>query len=114
MKFAAYLTLIGLTQIALGLLSPLFAPLAGLLIWSGLSWVAVGVAYSANAAWIFGKAAGGAMSGVSVALLLPYLVVTWLLWHLQNVRSDEPTHNEIVGGMWLGRRCGAAELPPNI
>lgn len=54
------------------------------------------------------------MNRWNVLLLLPFFVVTWLLWHLQILFTREPRHVEVAPGIWLGRRCFAHELPEKI
>ncbi|MEO7902575.1 MAG: dual specificity protein phosphatase family protein [Capsulimonas sp.] len=109
MKYAFTLALIGIAQLY-------FAREAGpwgwLLAWSGLSWLLVGAAYQPIGPRVFGKRVDGTMAGVNVALLLPYLAVTWGLWEIQKRLSREERSHEIVKGLWLGRRCSESELPP--
>ncbi|MCW3060863.1 MAG: putative protein-tyrosine phosphatase [Capsulimonas sp.] len=109
MKYAFTLALIGIAQLY-------FAREAGpwgwLLAWSGLSWILAGAAYQPIGPRVFGKRVDGTMAGVNVALLLPYLAVTWGLWEIQKRLSREERSHEIVKGLWLGRRCSESELPP--
>jgi protein-tyrosine phosphatase len=49
-----------------------------------------------------------------VLVLLPYLQLTWLVWHVQRLLNREPCCNEISPGVWLGRRPLAADLPPGV
>ena len=111
MKYAILLTLLGLAQVALAHAA---GPLSWLLGWSGLSWVLAGCAYGGLGTRVFGKRRDGKMAWISICLLLPYLAVTWLLWHAQRLMTREPAHNEIAPGLWLGRRCSNKELPPGI
>lgn len=112
MKYAVLLALLGLSQIALALSNRLTGPVLWLLVWSGASWILAGMAYAFRAGWAFGKRPDGGMNRLNVLLFFPFLAVTWLLWHIQKVLTREPVHNEIAPGIWLGRRCYDAELPP--
>lgn len=114
MKYSVMLTLLGLGQIVLAVPNQTAVLLSYLMLWSGISWIVVSIAYATNAAWIFGKRDDGGMNWLPIVLLLPFVLVTWLLWHLQKRLTQEPTHNEIVPGIWLGRRCYDAELPPGV
>jgi protein-tyrosine phosphatase len=111
MKYALMLTLLGVTQIAFAHRA---GPLYWLLWWSGLSWVAAGCAYAGLEARVFGKRVDGEMAWSNVCLLLPYLTITWFLWHMQRLLTREPPHNEIAPDLWLGRRCFDKELPLGI
>jgi protein-tyrosine phosphatase len=111
LKYGALLTLLGAAQLGLALRFPSITWLMG---WSALSWIIAGAAYSFLGARAFGKQANGRLTPWIVVLLLPFFVVTWLLWHLQIALTKEPRHVEVVPGIWLGRRCYGHELPPGI
>lgn len=111
MKYGVILILLGLTQLALAY--PL-RPISWLIGWSGLSWLLAGCGYAFLGVRIFGKQTDGRLPLKNIVLLLPFLLMTWLLWHLQIALSKESHHVEIAPGLWLGRRCYARELPPNI
>lgn len=51
------------------------------------------------------------MAFASVAILLPYLLYLWGVWHIIRLLSREPAHNTLVDGVLIGRRLLAAELP---
>ncbi len=56
----------------------------------------------------------GKISTLSLIILLPYLLITWIIWHIQRSISTEDCCNEIADGIWLGRRAFKDELPENI
>lgn len=114
MKYVILLTLLGLSQIVLAFINYSASAMFWLFIWSGAAWVLAGMAYVANAAWIFGKASTGAVNWLYVVAFFPFLFVTHLIWHIQRLLTKESVHNEIVPGIWLGRRCYDAELPPDV
>jgi protein-tyrosine phosphatase len=96
------------------LLSLKFGLIGWLLCWFGANLVAVGAAYGWLGARVFGKQSNGTIASWALCLLLPYLLLTWMLWHIQRLISKEKCCNEIAPGIWLGRRAFAHELPDNI
>lgn len=110
MKYAVLLTLLGVAQSAL---AAQYRGIAWLLVWSGVSFIVVGAAYAGAGPGVFGKRPDGTMRAANVLLLLPYLLFTRTVWFLQTRLSREPARSEVLPGLWLGRRVGAAELPPD-
>lgn len=111
MKYAFMLILLGLAQIILAHDVTLFS---WLLWWSGASWVLAGCAYGVIGPRAFGKRENGSLRWWNSALLLPFLTVTWFLWHLQKMLTKEAPHVEVAPGIWLGRRCFDNELPSGV
>lgn len=109
MQYGCALIALGVVQIVLARAG---GPTGWLLVWSGASWIVAGCGYAFLGAKIFGKRSDGQLTLWNALLLLPFLVVTWLLWHLQTALSREPHHVEIAPDLWLGRRCYGRELPP--
>lgn len=114
MKYAILLAFLGIAQVLLAIFNPLPVGILWLLVWSGLSWILVGIAYSANLELIFGKRSDGTMSAFRVSLFLPFLLVTWVTWYVQRALTKESVYNKVAPGVYLGRRCSAAELPPDV
>lgn len=85
-----------------------------LLAWPGLSFLGVGRAYAGLGPRLLGKRADGSLAAWAVALLLPYFLLTWLLWHVQRRLSAPPPCQEVAPGLWLGRRLLPAEVPAGI
>ena len=85
-----------------------------ILFWCGISFLTLGIAYISLGAKVFGKNKNGKISKLSFSLLLPYLLLTWTVWHIQRLISKEDCCNQIVPGIWLGRRPYINELPNNI
>ena len=113
MKYAVLLTLLGAAQIALSVSAFEAAVWLGILVfWSGVSWALAGSAYIGLGSRIFGKRTNGTMRHANVFVMLPYLLVTWGLWHVQRILTKEPPHHEIAPNLFLGRRCSAFKLPP--
>ena len=111
MKYGSALILLGIAQIGL---TARAGNLLWLLGWSGISWIVAGCGYAFLGARVFGKRADGRLTGWLVFLLLPFFVMTWLLWHLQIAVSRERRAVEVVPGLWLGRRCYGHEMPEGI
>ena len=111
MRNALTLLLIAAGQVVLAFLYP---KLGWLLLWSGGSFAAVAVAYALRKPHVFGKKPDGTMAPSPCLLLLPYLLLTWLLWYAQTRLSSEAACDEIVPGLWLGRRISAEQMPPGV
>ena len=86
--------------------------LAWLLLWPALSFLLMAAAYAGQGPAVCGKRPDGGMAWWAVLLLFHYLLLTWAVWHLQRLLSREPACNEVVPGLWVGRRPLARELPP--
>ena len=85
-----------------------------LALWPAVSLLWVALAYAGLGVRLFGKRADGRMAWWAVLLLLPYLLLTWGVWHLSRLLSKEAVWNEVVPGLFLGRRVSARELPPDV
>jgi protein-tyrosine phosphatase len=110
-KYTLLFTLMGLGQLYLGVQ----AGYAGFLwLWSGVSFLLVAAGYGGLGAKIFGKRPDGTLCWWNVVLLLPYLLLTWSLWHLQRWLSREPCHHQVTPNLWLGRRALRHELPDGV
>lgn len=84
------------------------------LLWGALSYAVVGLAYVQNRPDMLGKTPDGRLAPWAYAALLPYLLVTWGLWHLYRLGGGERCCDEVAPGVWVGRRPRAGELPPGI
>ncbi|GAB4277224.1 MAG: hypothetical protein Fur0025_02990 [Oscillatoriaceae cyanobacterium] len=82
--------------------------------WPGISLLTLAAAYLGLGAKVFGKSDQGKMSVISVIFFLPYLLIYWLIWHLERLFAGEDCYNEIVPGICVGRRAYAEELPDNV
>src|SRR5262245_28082319 len=84
------------------------------LLWPALSLALVAAAYARLGPRLFGKRPDGRLAWWAVLLLLPYLLLTWTLWHLHRLLSKEDPGNEVAPGVWVGRRPFVRELPPGV
>ena len=85
-----------------------------LLLWPGTSFALVAGAYLGLGPPVFGKRPDGTMAWHTVAALLPYLLLTWAIWHLARLLSHEDCHNEVIPGLFAGRRPFGHELPTQV
>ncbi|MBD1836928.1 dual specificity protein phosphatase family protein [Coleofasciculus sp. FACHB-64] len=111
MKYSFIFFLSGIYLIMLGLR---LGNARWLILWTGVSFIAVGAAYGWLGAKVFGKRSDGTMGWLNICLLMPYLLLTWITWHLQRLIEKEECCNEIAPGIWLGRRVFLNEFPDNI
>lgn len=87
----------------------------GLLAWAGLSFALVALAYTCNAAWIFGKRADGTMRVVPTLVLLPYRLLAEMIWWLNTRLSSEAPWHRADDRLVVGRRLSARDgLPPGV
>ncbi len=85
-------------------------------VWA-LLWLAVDFALAALASRhadpaLFGKRPDGGRSARSTGVMLPYLLLTWAVWHLSRWISREPAFAEVRPGLWIGRRLTGGEAAP--
>jgi protein-tyrosine phosphatase len=111
MRYAVVFSILGLCLILLA------AQLGGpgwLLVWPAVSFLALALAYAGLGSRVFGKRPDGTRAWWAFGLLLPYLALAWLVWHLKRLFSKEPCWNEVGPGLWLGRRALPHELPADV
>ena len=111
MKYALIFFIFGISSIIFGYNLIIFRLL---FFWAGVSFIILGAAYGCLGAKVFGKKSNGTLNKWCLFLLLPYLLLTWIIWHIQRLISQEDCCNEIAPGIWLGRRAFVDELPDRI
>jgi hypothetical protein len=111
MAYSALFLLLGLAQIAI---AASHGGWAWLTAWPGISFIAVGAAHAGIGPSIFGKRPDGTLAIPNVILLLPFLLFAWATWHAQRLCSRGPAAQEIVTGVWLGRRVLPSEAPAGV
>ncbi|MFB2978443.1 dual specificity protein phosphatase family protein [Microseira sp. BLCC-F43] len=111
MKYALTFLIFGILSIIFGWNLVIFR---WLFLWTGVSFIIVGSAYGGIGSKVFGKKSNGTLNKWCLFLLLPYLLLTRIIWHIQRSISKEDCCNEIAPGIWLGRRAFVNELPNNI
>lgn len=117
MKYALIFSVFGIFLIILSL--NIFTILNSILLnwlifWCGISFLILGIAYAGLGAVVFGKQKNGKIHIISLGLMFPYFLLTWVIWHIQRLISQEDCCNQIIPGIWLGRRPLDYELPLNI
>ncbi|MCE5236945.1 hypothetical protein LLH23_00455 [bacterium] len=84
-----------------------------ILLWTGVACLLVGLAYAGLGARMFGKRADGSLAWWAW-VLLPYLGFTYAVWKIKRRFSKETLYDEIVPGLWIGRRVLGDELPAGV
>jgi hypothetical protein len=97
-----------LAGLLLALAVGLAAPLPG---WPALAFVVVAAGYATLGPRVFGKRPDGTLPAANVALLLPFLLLAWAIWHVRRLVPLEPAWHEVTPGLLLGRRLLGRELP---
>jgi protein-tyrosine phosphatase len=85
-----------------------------LLLWPATSLLILAAAYAGLGPRVCGKRPDGRLAPAAMVLVLPYLLPTWLVWHLARLIDRQPSCHEVTPGLWLGRRPFVRELPPGI
>jgi protein-tyrosine phosphatase len=109
-----YAVVFGLCALALAALAVEQGGWAWLLLWPALSNALVSAGYAGLGPRLLGKRGDGRLAWWAVVLLLPFLLGTWLFWHVYRLLTPTPVHHEVTPGLWLGRRAFPHELPPGV
>jgi protein-tyrosine phosphatase len=111
MKHAIVFSLFGAL---LGVWGVWLSGLGWLLLWPAGSFLLIGSAYAGLGPRICGKRPDGRIAWWAMLLLLPYLLMTWTVWHVIRLLSRETCCDEVAPGVWVGRRPFVRDLPANI
>ena len=87
---------------------------AWLLVWPAGNCAAVAGSYFGLGAGVFGKRPDGTRSPAVVVWMLPFFLVNYATWRLQVLISPEDCVNEVVPGLFVGRRPRPGEYPPAL
>ena len=87
---------------------------AWLLLWPAGNCAAVAAAYFGAGAGVLGKRPDGGRSPAVAVWMLPFLLVNYATWRLQVLLSSEDCWNEVVPGLYVGRRPRPGEHPPGL
>ena len=75
----------------------------------GIAYLGVGICYvSGSPRWFF-KRADGRLSPLSFVMFWPYHLLNWISLTTLRLVSQEPAFDEIIPGLYLGRRLCAAD-----
>lgn len=83
-----------------------------LALWPAVSFLLVAIGYAGLGPRVLGKRADGRIVPWSLALMGPFLLFTWAVWHASRLASRDACAHEVAPGLWVGRRAFARELPP--
>jgi protein-tyrosine phosphatase len=73
------------------------------------------IAYALNMPLLVAKRPNGELSFLKIILNLPWLMLTYAVWYLQQRFSSEaPIHEIIPRTLYIGRRLQTAELLPEV
>jgi len=108
MNYAVTLSILGIVLIAWAV------SLAGwfwLLAWLGVNLIQLAIAHATGHHRPYAKQADGTLPLWSKLWHLPFLLFTWLTWHLYRVTSREAAWDEISDDLVIGRRLLPHEQP---
>jgi protein-tyrosine phosphatase len=110
-RYALIFLLLGVSLVTLAVS---FEGVCWLLLWPAFDGLLLSAAYAGLGPRVCGKRADGRLAWWAVVLLLPYLGLTWFVWHLSRLVSRERPCHEVAPTLWVGRRPFAHELPPGV
>jgi protein-tyrosine phosphatase len=108
-RYALIFFLLGVCLVTLAVS---FGGLCWLLLWPAFDGLLLSSAYAGLGPRVCGKRVDGRIAWWAVVVLLPYLGLTWVVWHLNRAVSRERPCHEVAPLLWVGRRPFAHELPP--
>lgn len=111
MKYGVLFLIIGVVLLLQGVIN---GGLYWILLWPGVSFALVASGYLWIGPRVFGKRSDGTMAWYAIASLLPYLLLTWVTWHLVRLTTKEDCFNEVAPGLFVGRRPCGNEIPSNV
>lgn len=85
-----------------------------LLAWPAASLAVVAAAYAGGGPRLLGKRPGGSLHPAAVALHLPFLVLTWFVWHLVALLRGSREATLVADGLWVGRRPRLGDVPAGV
>jgi protein-tyrosine phosphatase len=89
--------------------------IAAMLVWLATSLALVALAYAGFPRFAFAKdPRTGRIPATRKALLLPYLAMTWGLWHLLRAVGREAACVPLSPGLTIGRRLLRSEYPSDV
>ncbi len=83
-------------------------------VWLGVSFLVVACCYLGLGAGPFGKRKSGILHPVSVIVLLPYLLLTWVVWHGSRLFRRIAPYNTLREDIIIGRRLLPDEVPDGV
>lgn len=84
------------------------------LAWAAVNFIGVALAYARQRSGVFGKRPDGTMAKLNVFVFLPFLALTWVMWHAIRLLSREPPANRLGRDLILARRLLDGEIPEDV
>lgn len=107
MRYCFVLGLLGCLLVVYGVIESGWMCLS---VWLGADFLVLSVAYGCGAHGVFGKRPDGVLPLGSRIFFLPFLIYTWLVWHLVRLVSREPMRNVVTDRLVVGRRLLDSEM----
>jgi hypothetical protein len=111
MRYAVLNLLLGAAIVFQGLL---LVSLVVPLVWLGLSFIALGIAYLLRTPSVLGKRPDGSIVWWSWLAFLPLHIFIHTVWHLTRFLTREHATDAITQRFTVGRRLLGSEIPPGI
>lgn len=111
MGYALVLVALGALLGFVGLTSSGYGALV--LVWFGVTYVAVGLLYGTAGHRFFGKRQDGTVGAARYAFM-PFLALMRAVHEVHRLTSGERAFDEIAPGLFVGRRPRLQELPPGV
>jgi protein-tyrosine phosphatase len=85
-----------------------------ILLWPATDFLVIAMAYAGGGARLLGKRRGGSLHPAAVAMHLPFLILTWGLWHVAGWARGSRDASLVAEGLWLGRRPRLRDVPGGV
>jgi protein-tyrosine phosphatase len=110
-KYAVILSMLAVAMVALAVVR---GGLALLWIWPAISVGVVAAGYAGLGPRVFGKSPNGHRARCARLVLAPYLLLALLVFHLRRVTTGRACCQQVLPGLWLGRRPQPHEIPADV
>jgi protein-tyrosine phosphatase len=100
-----------LLSIACGLLAVSRGGVHWLALWPAISFLVIAAAYLGGGPRLIGKRRSGRLHPIALLVHAPYLLLTWIVFHVvMGVRGSRDA-SEVANGLWIGRRPMLRDIP---
>lgn len=82
--------------------------------WGSVSALCLSLAYFGTEPELLGKREDGTIESKSLVMLAPYLLLTRVVWNIQNWFAGGNPASLVMPGLYVGRLCEYRELPPGV
>ncbi|QDT53692.1 hypothetical protein Pan44_17150 [Caulifigura coniformis] len=80
--------------------------------WCAVCLLILAAAYFRSWPRVFGKTDAGRLRPARAVVMAPYVLLSVIVWRLQNLFLDRQPWSRITPNLFVGRRCHVAMLPP--